>query len=69
MLNTWECEGHEVIDKGPIGNVEYCDGSCKPIPTTRAELEAAIDEEQPENGLTQYYRAKLEELDGIEQRP
>lgn len=24
-----QCEGHESTD-GPIGNVEYCDGSCRP---------------------------------------
>jgi hypothetical protein len=36
-------------------------------PYTKAQLQAMIDAEQPENGLTQHYRAKLEELDAINQ--
>jgi hypothetical protein len=62
------CEGHETLS-GPIGETVYCDGTCVSKANRAAHWKSLIEDEQPENGLTQYYRAKLEELDGIEQRP
>jgi hypothetical protein len=33
-----ECQGHEVRSRGPIGSVEYCDGSCRHKPLTPDQI-------------------------------
>lgn len=49
-----DCEGHESLD-GPIGNVEYCDGSCRPASEAEAEFVYApgiVTQLRPEHRLS-----------------
>jgi hypothetical protein len=66
-IATEQLEKGLAVNMSPYG---YCGPRTgdkrEPLPSTphtAAQLHSLIDSEQPETGLTQYYRAKLEELD------
>jgi len=54
LVISRDCEGHESLD-GPIGNVEYCDGTCRPASEAEAEFVYApgiVTQLRPEHRLS-----------------